>query len=265
MCTNITWFLRKSIVQGLVLVFLPGLVPTEVRGQSAADTTVRRSTIKLDITSYWLYRNAIVFSYERIPKNKPYQSWAITGGFQQFPTLLGTYSDSIMVTKDLSASGFKLGAEYRFYLQKENKYRAPHGVYIGSYTSFHNYMNRRALEINNDGVPEYAELETNLNILNLGVQLGYQFVLNDRWTIDLTFIGPSVSNYSANLRWDGNFTFDPDDITNEVILALMDRFPAFDELINEGEFSSSGKTNTWAYGYRYQFLIGYHFGRRKGK
>jgi hypothetical protein len=126
-------------------------------------------------------------------------------------------------------------------------------------------MNRRALEINNDGVPEYAELETNLNILNLGVQLGYQFVLNDRWTIDLTFIGPSVSNYSANLRWDGNFTFDPDDITNEVILALMDRFPAFDELINEGEFSSSGKTNTWAYGYRYQFLIGYHFGRRKGK
>jgi hypothetical protein len=260
-----TGFFNKGIVRALVLTLLPALFPLKVQSQSALDTTVRRSTVKLDITSYWLYRNAVVFSYEHIPKNKPYQSWAITGGFQQFPTLLGTYADSIAVKQDNSASGFKIGGEYRFYLQKENKYKAPHGVYIGPYTSFHNYTNRRTLEINNNGTLESAELETHLNILNIGVQLGYQFVLNDRWTIDLIFVGPSVSNYTAKIRWDGNFTFDPDDITNEVILALMDQFPAFDELINEGEFSTSGKESLWAYGYRYQFLIGYHFGRKKSK
>jgi hypothetical protein len=43
----------------------------------------------------------------------------------------------------------------------------------------------------------------------------------------------------------------------------MERFPAFKELVNEGEFASKGKVSTWAYGYRYQFQIGYHFGRKK--
>ncbi|MEK6782442.1 MAG: hypothetical protein AABY93_12100 [Bacteroidota bacterium] len=232
-----------------------------VQAQEVGDTTLRKNTIKLDITSYWLYRNAVVFAYERIIKNKPYQTWGITAGFQQFPTL-GTL-DNINVTRETAATGLKLGGEYRFYLQKENKYGAPRGVYLGPYTSFHNYSNDRSIAVNNNGVLEYAELNTDLNILNIGVQLGYQFVLNNRWTIDLVFIGPSVSNYSFKSSLAGNFTFDPADITNEVVLALIDRFPAFEELINEGELSSKGKVSTWAYGYRYQFQVGYHFGQKK--
>lgn len=227
------------------------------------DTSLRKNVIKVDITSYWLYRNAVMFSYERVVKNRPNQTWGITAGLQEFPGLGTLGSDSVKVKRDYKASGFKLGGEYRFYLQKENKYRAPHGVYIGPYTTFHNYSNTRSIEVNNNGTLENADLKTDLNIFNIGVQLGYQFVINNRWTIDLVFIGPSVSNYSFKTKFDGNFTFDSDDITNEVALALIDKFPAFEELINEGELASSGKINTWAYGYRYQFQIGYHFGRKK--
>lgn len=226
------------------------------------DTSLRRNTIKLDITSYWLYRNAVVFSYERVIKSKPNQTWGITAGIQQFPAVFGTI-DNVNVTRETSAAGIKLAGEYRFYLQKENKYKPPHGVYLGPYTSFHNYSNDRSIEVDNNGVLEYADLSTDLNILNIGVQLGYQFVLNNRWTIDLVFIGPSVSNYSFKSTLDGNYTFDPDEITNEVIKGLIDKFPAFKELINESDFASKGKINTWAYGYRYQFQIGYHFGRKK--
>ncbi|NJO36071.1 MAG: hypothetical protein HC869_26435 [Rhodospirillales bacterium] len=56
---------------------------------------------------------------------------------------------------------------------------------------------------------------------------------------------------------------DPDDITNEVVSGLIEQFPGFEELLEEKEFASSGKINTWAYGYRYQFQVGYRFGRKK--
>jgi hypothetical protein len=252
----------KTLMKQLICIVILFSATSMVVQAQKGDTTLRRNTIKLDITSYWLYRNAIVFSYERVIKSKPYQTWGITAGLQQFPSVFGTV-DNVNVTRETKAAGMKLGAEYRFYLQKENKYKAPHGVYLGPYTSFHNYSNDRSIEVDNNGVLEYADLNTDLNILNIGVQLGYQFVLNNRWTIDLVFIGPSISNYSFKTSLDGNFTFDPDEITNEVVLKLIDKFPAFEELINEGDISSKGKVNTWAYGYRYQFQIGYHFGRKK--
>lgn len=251
--------MKTYLKQVLCVTFLSLTLSTLAQAQKG-DTTVRRNTIKVDITSYWLYRNAVVFAYERVNKNKPYQSWGITAGYQQFPPL-GSL-DNVNVTRETSASGLKIGGEYRFYLLKENKYRAPRGVYLGPYTSFHNYANNRSIEINNNGVLENAELSTDLNILNIGVQLGYQFVINNRWTIDLVFIGPSVSNYSFKANLEGT-TVDLDEITNEVVLALIDRFPGFGELINEGELASNGKVNYWGAGYRYQFQIGYHFGRKK--
>lgn len=79
----------------------------------------------------------------------------------------------------------------------------------------------------------------------------------------MVFIGPSISNYSLKAKLDGNYSFDPDNVTNEVVQALIDRFPAFDQLISENEFASKGKLNSWGYGFRYQFQVGYHFGRKK--
>jgi hypothetical protein len=214
----------------------------------------------LDITSQWLYRNAITFSYERV--TKPNQSFGITVGYQQFPRVFN-FGDNIDVEKEHDATGFKLGGEYRFYLAKENKYNAPRGVYLGPYLSYLSFRNGRIITVDNDGTPEQADLETKLNVLNVGVQLGYQFVLNDRWTIDLVFIGPSVSNYRAKFTMEGNYTFDPEDIENEIVASLIDRFPGLEDLLEEKEVDSKGNVNSWAYGYRYQFLIGYHFGRKK--
>jgi hypothetical protein len=247
------------ILFSIIILFFLSL---SVQAQTG-DTTKRRNIIKLDMTSYALYRNALMFSYERVTNKRPNQTWAVTGGIQQFPTLIGTLLDSVNISREASASGIKLGGEYRFYLQKENKYNAPRGVYIGPYTTFHRYSNSRSLEVNNNGLLEYADFKTDLRILNIGVQLGYQFVINNRWTIDMVFVGPSISNYSLKSKLEGNYTFDPDNITNKVILALIDKYPAFEQLINENEFTSRGRTSKWGLGYRYQFQVGYHFGRKK--
>jgi Protein of unknown function (DUF3575) len=246
------------------LIYILGLTilaTWSIQAQKSADSTVqRRNTIKLDITSYWLYRNALNFTYERV--TKPNQSFSITAGYQEFPRS-STLGSRIAVKEDNKKDGLKFGGEYRFYLAKENKYRAPHGVYIGPYFTLHQFRNERTIEVDNNGTPEEAILNTKFNIVNIGVQLGYQFVINNRWAIDLVFVGPSVSNYRFKATLDGNFTFDTEDIQNEIILDLIDRFPMLEEVINEKEASTTGKLDVWSYGYRYQLQVGYHFGRKK--
>lgn len=225
-----------------------------------AELPQRKNTIKMDITSHLFFSKAFVFSYERVMK--PHQTLVVTGGYQQFQPF-SNFGTNIIVTDDKSATGLKFGADYRFYLQKENKYSAPRGVYIGPYLSYLHFSNTRELELDNNGTPEIADLSTSLHILNLGFQLGYQFVIKDRWTIDLVFVGPSVSNYRINMDLDGNFTGNPEDIQNEIIQALIDRFLAFDDLIQDKSISGSGKSNSWSYGYRYQLQLGYRFGKKK--
>jgi len=231
-----------------------------VEAQDSIGQSQRRNTIKLDITSHWLYRNALIVSYERI--TKPNQSFSITAGYHEFP-VSSSLGSGISVKDDRKKNGNKFGGEYRFYLGKENKYLAPRGVYIGPYFTFLRFKNERTLEIDNNGTPEQVLLDSKLNILNIGFQLGYQFVLNNRWTIDLVFVGPSISHYKYKLNLGGNYTFDTEDIQNEIILDLLDRFPLLEEAISEKEATGRGGLDSWSFGYRYQLQIGYHFGRKK--
>lgn len=226
------------------------------------DSLSRKNLIKLDLTSYWLYRNAVNATYERIIK--PNRSFAFTAGYQEFPRS-SSLGSNIDVKADKKTNGFKLGGEYRFYLAKENKFKAPRGVYLGPYISYHHFGNERIIEVDNNGTLEEAILETSFDILNIGFQLGYQFIINDRWAIDLVFAGPSFSNYRFKASLGGDYTFDTDDIQNEVILDLIDRFPLLEEVINEREASSSGKFDVWSYGYRYQLHVGYLFGKKNKK
>lgn len=245
-----------------VLLFLCVInISTLVKGQ-VSEHEQRKNTVKLDITSRWLYRNSMIVSYERIIKSN--QSLSLTAGYQEFPRA-SSLGEDIAVKDDRKKNGHKFGAEYRFYLRKENKHLAPRGVYIGPYASFLGFNNERTIEVNNDGNPETANLKTDLNIFNVGFQLGYQFIIKNRWSIDLVFVGPSISHYGYRANLSGTYTFDKDDIQNEIILDLMDRFPFLEDLISEKEATRKGRLDTWSYGYRYQLQIGYHFGRKKQK
>lgn len=222
--------------------------------------TQRRNTVRIDITSQFIYRNAFILSYERILRSS--QSFVISGGYQQFPQV-SRIGERIGVKSDRDNSGLKFGADYRIYLKKENKFAAPRGVYIGPYFTYHLFNNNRLLEVDNNGSTEEAILDSRFTIFNLGFQLGYQFLINNRWAIDLSFIGPSLSHYKYTLDLDGNYTFDKDDIQNEIILDLIDRFPMLDEALAGDEITRKGKLDTWSYGFRYQLTVGYHFGRRR--
>lgn len=177
--------------QLLAIIGLLLLIGSKSYAQGADSGSFRKNTIKLELTPFLLYRNAFILSYERIIK--PNQSFIITAGVQEFPGI-GKISDSIATKTERKRSGNKFGAEYRFYLKKENKYQGPHGVYIGPYTSILSFKNEKDISVNKNGTVENALLKTKLNVLNIGFQLGYQFVFNDRWTLDMVFVGPSFSN-----------------------------------------------------------------------
>ena len=217
------------------------------------------NTVKYEFTQA-IYPNSYIFSYERV--TTPNQTFCISGGYEEFPDIIGV-SSRTNVKDNLSKSGFKAGAEYRFYLKNENKYLAPRGVYIGPYLSYHDFYNKREIEVDVDGIKETAILKTDFSIFNVGFQLGYQFVISNRLTLDFVLVGPSISNYRANMKMEGDFTFDKEDIENEILLKMLDRFPMLDELLTNIEVTSQGTFDRWSYGWRYQFLIGYHFGKKK--
>jgi len=233
------------------------LVTSSVAAQDSVFTS-RRNTIKLDITSHWLYRNAVVLNYERVINNK--RTWSVMAGYQQLPQL-HSFGTNIAVTRDTREAGFKFGGEYRFYLARENKYPAPRGVYLGPYFTYLNFANEQAIVVDVSGTTETANLNTRLSVANLGVQLGYQFVFNDRWTFDISFLGPSFSYYHAEVGLDGSYTFNPDDISNEILKELINRFPALGDLLGGSSVVSQGKADKWAYGFRYQLQVGYRFGK----
>lgn len=250
--------MKKVILMVCAIVGAAHLI--EAQDQEVTLETQRKNTIKIDLTSYYLYRNALALSYERI--TKPNQSFAVSGGYQEFPRS-SSLGNNIGVKDDRDRNGFKFAAEYRFYLKKENKHLAPRGIYIGPYMAYHAFNNERVIEVDNNGDMQEAILNSKLTIFNVGFQLGYQFMFNNRWTIDLVLIGPAISNYRYNLKLGGNYTFDKEDIQNEIILALIEKFPLLEDVIDNKEVAGNGKLDAWAYGYRYQLLIGYHFGRKK--
>jgi hypothetical protein len=229
-----------------------------VKAQDSIKQVQRKNTIKLEL-SQTIYPNSFIMSYERV--TWPNQTVCIIGGYEEFPHIISV-SSTVRVRQDLLTSGFKAGVDYRFYLKKENKYHAPHGIYIGPYISYHSFMNKRDIEVETNGIQEFAQLQTNFRILNIGAQLGYQFVINNRWAIDLILIGPSVSNYRASMKLKGDFTFDKEEVENEVLLKILDRFPMLNDILTNKEVSSQGKFNTWSYGWRYQINVGFHFGRK---
>lgn len=247
-------------VKYILFLFMIAFSIQITKAQDSTEVGLRRNTIKYDLTSNLLYRNSINFSYERIVKQN--QSFVLTAGVQEFPTIIN-FGENVQGKREVDRSGYKFGGEYRFYLKKENKYATPRGVYIGPYYTALGFKSEQDIIYNGGEEPEEANLDARLNIHSIGAQLGYQFVFNDRWTLDLVLIGPSISSYKFNLKLDGDFQFDPDNVSNEILDELLNRIPLLEEFLNEKELNRNGILNTWALGYKYQFLVGYRFGKYK--
>jgi len=225
------------------------------------DSTYLKNSIKFNVTNWILYNNVFMFSYER--NVSKHQTFSVTGGYVEMPVFLPNRT-GVKYNGSISKSGFTIGGDYRFYLPFENKFPAPHGIYIGPYLSYYDFRSERHMEYTDTtGSTSTAIIHSKINVGNLGVQLGYQFILSKRITIDLTLFAPSFSRYGIHLDATGALSDHAKEIIyNDVSQAIIDKFPLLDKLLTDKHVDASGSRNALAPGLKYCVYVGYHFGKR---
>lgn len=246
--------MKKIIL--LVMIF-PGLQQTA----SAQDTTKpKKNTILFNVTNPIIFGSSFIIGYERVLN--PHQSFSVNLGTTSFPGSDNTDTDSVKVNNVKNKSGLNVSADFRFYLSKENKYAAPRGVYIGPYYSYNNFARDQTwmLKSTNGGAPLQTKTELNLNIHTIGFEMGYQFVLWDRLTLDMLMIGPGIGSYSLKASLGTNLSgADKEKFFELLNDALAEKFPGYGFVIDEGNFKRTGTDKTTTWGYRYMVQVGFRF------
>jgi hypothetical protein len=218
-----------------------------------------KNSVKFNVSNTLLYDNSYQFSYERIIKEN--QSINVIVGYQEFPLIkvdLGANSD---FAKKSNRTGFSVGVDYRFYLGSVNKYSAPRGVYLAPFVSYFNFGTDRDINYtDSNNVVNTVNLTSKFNLTNVGGELGYQFVLWDRFVIDCVLFGPSLTRYKYNLKLDGSLpSLDDNEVYQKVIQAIKDKFPGIDGITGDEGIERKGVQSITAIGFRYNISIGYRF------
>ena len=248
----------------IIIVLAAGCMLSVAAKAQVKDTAVAKpakpvkefkNTIKINLTSWILYQNGFQLNYERILSKK--RSITVWGGPIQFPMPTIISNSSLQFDQNKQKSGFTIGADYRFYLAKENKYDAPHGVYLAPYVSYYHFNNQKSGKDTVSGDP--LTLNTTLNMLNIGGELGYQFVIKNRFVIDCVLVGPALTSYYFNIKLEGSNPADQNEQIKAIFDALKEKYPVLKDLSSSEGISKSGISNFWSLGFRYAIHIGYRF------
>ena len=249
--------LISCLVETNVLVAQDTLSTVEVR-----EERIWKNIVRVNITNPLIFGDrSLILGYERVLKNN--QSVSMNTGFATFPNfnVFSIVDDSIVdLYKDSKDRGFTVTGDYRFYLGAENKFKAPHGLYIGPYAT-HAFMGREnTWYLNTKTYQGEVITDFKFYMTGIGVQLGYQIILWKRLALDFVLLGPGVAWYSMHTKLDT--TLDPEDealLYDKINDILKDRFPGYTFVIEDKDFKKTGSTNTQGLGYRYVIHLGFLF------
>ncbi len=218
-----------------------------------------RNVVKWNLTPLLLWdKKNISISYERILRS--HRSISANVGFFRFPEFNSVDLDSVNVTSDKSRKGFSASFDYRRYFASRNVRWAPDGLYWGLWTSYHQSNFKSELNAMNEQ-GEFINLvaKGKINIIAVGAELGYQFLIGEHFTIDLTMIGPGIARYGFNVSLDADGQIDDREILDKIIAALINKIPGLDELIDSGELDGKGHLSASSIGIRFLIQAGYRF------
>jgi hypothetical protein len=251
--------LRGQIINSLVVSILLFLTVSHPGYGQKDSSKVLKNTIRFNITNPMLFGNDFaLIGYERVI-NK-HQTASISIGKIGFPTFIGSNFDSLSVNSQENSKGFNISIDYRFYLKKENRYSAPRGVYIGPYYAFNRFKRDLTWDLNTIDYTGQVGTSVNLTANLVGVQLGYQFILWKRVSIDMILMGPGA--WFFNLKTDFNTTLSAEDealLLEKLNGIIQDKFPGSDLVIQGGGFEAKKNTSTSAMGFRYMINLGFRF------
>ncbi len=227
---------------------------------SIPNTREYKNTIRWNITPMAMVGpKSLVLGYERTLGD--WQSFSINAGYLEKAALEDADGVPLDIFDQNSKGGFDISADYRFYFKKRNKYKAPDGLYWGPYISYIALWQDASVNlIENNMIVNTAYYKGSFDMISLGVQLGYQFIIKDRFAIDLILMGPSYSYYDINLALSYDHLISSDDpFYQELYQLINNASPVLGSFIKNGSIDANGRMRFAYYGFRYAIQFGYRF------
>jgi hypothetical protein len=223
-------------------------------------TPYHLNVIKFNPTPMMLFEELrnITFSYERLfKKNK---SVSLQLGYLVVPQVLNdTLFNSFLLNKE-TRHGINLAVDYRVYPFSRNRQPAPDGLYYGGYLSFLGTSSESKGHLINAPEDDNIMFNARMNMINLGFELGYQFIFAKKFSIDLLMFGPSLTGYWGNLDLTGNLNSElGNKIDEELAAKLKEQFPALGYLFTDEDATFSTSKIVVSSWFRYSVQFGYHF------
>ena len=244
----------------LLLTVFIGLSITGMAQEDSVKVKERKNIIRWNLTPIAVVGpKSFVFGYERVLKNN--QSISLNVGYLELAPRTNKDGEVIQLFGDVKRGGFDVSLDYRFYFKKRNKYPAPDGLYWGPFASVYNlnFEGKSAVFENNVQVNTVG-IDAAMTMYNFGAQLGYQFIIKDRFSIDLMLMGPSFTRYKFDLGFNSDIALDPDDPFYQGFEKLLAALIPGSEIILDGaDFSVKSNTKFNYIGFRYGVQIGYVF------
>ena len=168
----------------LLFVFISGFVFWAKAQDQSSNGNEPRNVVKF--LPFTLPFNSLSFEYERMINAK--NSLILDLGFPDKKSIMGKFG--IATNSDLKSaeigSSLVRGA-YRHYTGKQN---FPKGFYIEPYLKYQHFTGDARVEgVDDFGVTYAGTSEIKLHTLNMGCQLGIQFLIAKRVSLDFYFLG----------------------------------------------------------------------------
>ncbi len=247
--------MNKALILIATLVIIPFI--SRGQGNDSIQKPNCNNVIRFNPTPMLIWGNLrnITLSYERLIK--PNQSLVIQVGYLEFKPVLEDMESTLIYSKRKSNIGVNIALDYRFYPLKRNRFSAPDGLYLGGYLSYYGFKFSDDIALIDTDPQRSGELTAGFNYINLGVELGYQFILWKHFAIDLLIFGPSLTCSITKMNFDGNYQAeDKSLIVEEIKEAVKDKYPY---LAPSLDITGENQTLTFRSFFRYSISIGYSF------
>jgi hypothetical protein len=247
----------------LIVINLQGYsqhVPDTI-GSSPVLAPYHRNVIKFNPTPMLLFSEIknITLSYERLIRDD--QSIVAQAGYLTFDGILeDTIAGLIDFSGNTKQPGFNLACEYRYYPTIRNRRPAPDGLYIGGFLTYYFTKFKNTFDILYTSIDQDNQISGHINVVNMGVNMGYQFIFWKQLSLDMMVFGPSIQFTQGKGEIKGDL--DPqqiDEIDSELLEKLVDRFPVMGEVFSDDNLTFTGNRTSFGAGFRYAIQIGYHF------
>ncbi len=200
--------MKKNLVISFILCFFAGSVLSQdTKDSTYLDTakTEFKNAVKVNVAAA-AFKNFSLYYGRQINKH-----WDVLLGagykFKGKIPEIFSISNVVITSSTQGVKGFSITPEVRYNFWSK-KWGEASGLYLGAYGRITKYYGDIAFNYWNG--TDYIDVggAGSMREFGLGLQLGYQFKLGERFLVDMMFMGPRTSFHRLKVELDSQFASD---------------------------------------------------------